>query len=98
MLLFEPIQVGSVSLKHRIVMAPLTRVRNDLTTSAPGPLGVEYYRQRASTPGTLIIAEGTFIAAKASGLRGMPGIWSDEQVDAWKRVGPLPFIQIFAPL
>lgn len=64
----------------------------------------EYYSQRASVPGTLIISEGTFISASAcGGFPHVPGIWSEEQVAAWRtitdevhRKGSFIFCQIFA--
>ncbi|KAJ7495529.1 NADH:flavin oxidoreductase/NADH oxidase [Mycena latifolia] len=85
--LFEPITVGSLRLKHRVVLAPLTRYRS----SDPGhvpllPMMKEYYTQRASTPGTLLITEATFIAARAGGYPHIPGIWSEEQIAAWKEI------------
>jgi NADPH2 dehydrogenase len=46
----------------------------------------EYYTQRASTPGTLLITEATFIAARAGGQANVPGIWSEEQIAAWREV------------
>jgi hypothetical protein len=84
--LFQPIQVGTVTLQHRVVMAPLTRYRGD-SKHTPTDLAVEHYCARGSVPGTLLISEATFIAHKASG-EGFhtPGIWSDEQVAAWKKV------------
>ena len=84
--LFQPIQVGNVTPQHRVVMAPLTRYRaNNKHTHTD--LAVEHYSARAGIPGTLIISEATFIAHKASGDSfHSPGIWSDEQVAAWKRV------------
>ena len=66
-------------------MAPLTRFRAD-EAHVPTSIMAEQYAQRASTPGTLLITEGTFIAAKAGGFDNVPGIWSDEQVEAWKKV------------
>ena len=47
---------------------------------------VEHYSLRASTPGTLLIAEGTLIAPKAGGYPDMPGIWNEEQIAAWIKV------------
>ena len=84
--LFQPIQLGNITLQHRVVMAPLTRFRaNNKHTHTN--LAVEHYSARASIPGTLIISEATFIAHKASGESfNAPGIWSDEQIAAWKRV------------
>ena len=85
--LFEPIRVGRLNLAHRIVLAPLTRYRAD-EAHVPTDMMVEYYSQRASTPGTLLITEATFIAARASGYDNIPGIWSDAQVEGWKKVRP----------
>jgi N-ethylmaleimide reductase len=56
--LFSPLTIGPHHLKHRVVMAPLTRMRADKETLAPRPLNADYYAQRA-TPGGLIIAEAT---------------------------------------
>ncbi|KAF9061446.1 NADH:flavin oxidoreductase/NADH oxidase [Rhodocollybia butyracea] len=83
--LFAPIKVGKMSLNHRVVMAPMTRLR---TTSTFSLLKVvkEYYSQRASTPGTFIISEGTVIGPDAAGFPGAPGIWSKEHIAAWKEV------------
>jgi NADPH2 dehydrogenase len=83
--LFQSTNVGPLQLKHRIVLSPLTRYR-----SSPGhvpvlPMMKEYYTQRASTPGTLLITEATFIAARAGGQANVPGIWSEEQIAAWRR-------------
>ena len=67
-------------------MAPLTRYRGNAKHTPTDPV-VEHYAARASLPGTLIISEATFIAHKASGGSfNIPGIWSDEQVAAWKKV------------
>ncbi|ANB11499.1 Oye2p [Sugiyamaella lignohabitans] len=82
--LFQPIKVGRATLQHRVAMAPLTRRRSP--NHVPTDLVAEYYEQRASRPGTLIITEAAFIAKKAGGLSGAPGIWSQEQITAWKKV------------
>jgi NADPH2 dehydrogenase len=80
--LFQPIRVGTANLQHRVVLAPMTRYRaND--QHVPGALGLEYYKQRTSVPGTLAITEATFIAPQASGYKNVPGIWSDEQISGW---------------
>lgn len=86
--LFSPFKLTpSITLQHRVVLAPLTRYRaND--AHVHGELAVEYYGQRASVPGTLLITEATFIDAKAGGQANVPGIWSDQQVEAWKEVRP----------
>lgn len=84
--LFEPCQVGGIALASRIVMAPLTRNR------APGALAnarmATYYRQRANpaTGAGLIITEATAISQQGQGYADVPGIWSNEQVAAWKQV------------
>ncbi|CCL99889.1 uncharacterized protein FIBRA_01914 [Fibroporia radiculosa] len=83
--LFQPLRVGNFTLSHRVVLAPLTRTRAN-KDHVHGDLAVEYYSQRASVPGTLLITEATFIAAKAGGFPHVPGIWNDEQVIAWKKV------------
>jgi NADPH2 dehydrogenase len=89
--LFRPIQVGKAALRHRMVLSPLTRMRADIN-HVPTPLMKEYYAQRAATPGTLLVSEGTFIGPKAGGFDNVPGIWSDEQVAAWKEVSHRFFI------
>ena len=81
--LFDPIQVGDMALANRIVMAPLTRNRA-IEDNKPGPLTVEYYRQRATAG--LIIAEASPISPLAQGYLDTPGIWSAEQVAAWREV------------
>lgn len=81
--LFDPIQMGDIALANRIVMAPLTRNRA-IEGNKPGPLTVEYYRQRATAG--LIIAEASPISPTAQGYLDTPGIWSDEQVSAWQAV------------
>ena len=83
--LFTPIQVGSMELEHRVVMAPLTRSRSVQPGSIPGDLMLEYYSQRASEGG-LIVSEGTSISIAAGGWFGAPGLYSDEQVVGWKRI------------
>lgn len=84
--LFHPVRVGNIELKHRVVLAPLTRYRAT-DAHVPTDLMVDMYAQRASVPGTLLITEATFIAAKAGGYNNVPGIWSDDQVAGWKKVG-----------
>ncbi|KAJ3506865.1 hypothetical protein NMY22_g17110 [Coprinellus aureogranulatus] len=85
--LFSPIKVGNMLLKHRVVLAPLTRFGATRSTHVPVlPMVKEYYAQRASVPGTLLITEATFIAPEARGYRYAPGVWNQEQVDAWKEV------------
>ena len=81
--LFDPIKIGDIALSNRIVMAPLTRNRA-VEGNKPGPLTVEYYRQRATAG--LIIAEASPISPMAQGYLDTPGIWNAEQVEAWKAV------------
>ena len=83
--LFTPIKVGKLTLQHRVVMAPLTRFRANVQ-HVPTELMTKHYAQRASTPGTLLIAEATIISPQAGGVPHAPGIYTDEQVVAWKRV------------
>ena len=81
--LFTPIQVGRYTLPNRLVMAPMTRSRSN-DAGVPSDLVVTYYEQRADAG--LIIAEGTFPSAMGKGYVRTPGIYSDEQVAAWKKV------------
>ena len=83
--LFSPLKIGPYQLKHRVVMAPLTRLRAEKPSLAPRALNVEYYSQRA-TPGGLIIAEASPVMASGFGNPGVPGIYSDSQIAGWRRV------------
>ena len=83
--LFTPVQVGPVTLLHRVVMAPLTRSRSEHPGDIPSDLMVEYYGQRASEGG-LIISEATSISITGRGWFGAPGLYSDEQVAGWKKI------------
>ena len=83
--LFTPLRVGRVTLSHRIVLAPLTRSRatkDHVHTN----LGVEYYTQRSSIPGSLLITEATTIHPMAGTRPHVPYIHTDSQVQAWKKV------------
>jgi 2,4-dienoyl-CoA reductase-like NADH-dependent reductase (Old Yellow Enzyme family) len=97
--LFDPIQVGDVSLKNRIVMAPLTRSRSGVERT-PNALVAQYYAQRASAG--LVISEATSVTPLGVGYADTPGIWSDEQVEGWKLTtkavhdaGGLIFLQLW---
>lgn len=81
--LFSSTEIDGLSLKNRIVMAPLTRARAG-KERLPNALMAEYYSQRASAG--LIISEATVISRQAIGWLNSPGIYSDEQTEAWKRV------------
>jgi N-ethylmaleimide reductase len=85
--LFSSVQVGAITLKHRVVMPALSRLRAEWPSGIPSDLNLEYYSQRASDGG-LILIEATAISALARGYRGAPGIYSDEQVAGWKRIDP----------
>jgi 2,4-dienoyl-CoA reductase-like NADH-dependent reductase (Old Yellow Enzyme family) len=81
--LFDPIQVGDLRLPNRIFMAPLTRLRGTPDHIATPIIG-EYYAQRASAG--LIISEGIPIDPMGVGYANVPGLWSAEQVEAWKPI------------
>ena len=81
--LFEPFDLGPIHLQNRAVMAPLTRSRAS-SDGVPKEMHVEYYRQRAGAG--LIIAEATNITEEGRGYAWTPGIYTDEQVTAWKKV------------
>lgn len=84
--LFKPLKIGNMEIKHRIGMAPLTRLRAT-DDRVPTPLMKDYYSQRAAVPGTLIITEGTVISSSASGgFANTPGIWTKEQIEAWRTI------------
>ncbi|RFN48910.1 putative nADPh2 dehydrogenase chain oye2 [Fusarium flagelliforme] len=81
-----PVNIGRCTLQHRVVMAPMTRLRAD-ENHVPLDMMLEYYSQRASIPGTLLITEATFVSEKSRGRdENAPGIYSEEQVDAWKKI------------
>lgn len=83
MKLFEPLQLGSLTIPNRMLMAPLTRTRAGME-HLPNALMAEYYAQRASAG--LIISECTMILPNTSAFIAEPGIYSGEQVEAWKQV------------
>jgi N-ethylmaleimide reductase len=81
--LFDPITFGAIRAPNRIMMAPLTRGRAT-HSHVPTPLMGEYYSQRASAG--LIISEATGISQQGLGWPGAPGLWSEEQVNAWRPI------------
>lgn len=83
--LFTPLQLGNLTLQHRLVMAPLTRFRAD-DNHVQLPFVKEYYTQRSCVPGTLIITEATFISPRAGGYPNVPGLYTPEQLAAWKEI------------
>ncbi|EEY67299.1 12-oxophytodienoate reductase, putative [Phytophthora infestans T30-4] len=73
-----------IQLKHRVVLAPMTRLRTG-DDGVPGAVVVEFYTQRATDSG-LLVTEGTNISATARGYYGAPGIFNSAQVEGWKKV------------
>ncbi|KAF2865919.1 hypothetical protein BDV95DRAFT_599296 [Massariosphaeria phaeospora] len=84
--LFKTLKLGNIQLEHRIAMAPLTRFRASDDHTPILPMVADYYAQRASVPGTLLISEATFISPQAGTYPNAPGIYSQSQIDAWKTV------------
>ncbi|KAL9550716.1 hypothetical protein MBANPS3_004608 [Mucor bainieri] len=98
--LFSPIKIGAHTLKHRVVLPPLTRLRAT-PEAVPTDLQAEYYEQRA-TDGGLMIAEATFISRLAGAYPQAPGIYNKEQIEGWKKVtsavhakGAVIFLQLW---
>ena len=83
--LFSPLQIGPYQLKHRLALAPLTRMRAEKPGLSPRPLNAEYYAQRA-TPGGLLIAEASPVVATGFGSPGVPGIYTEQQIAGWHEV------------
>ena len=81
--LFSPLQIGNITLKNRIIMAPLTRCRS-VEKNTPNDLMAEYYAQRASAG--LIISEASQITPRGIGYPCTPGIYTQEQIDGWKKI------------
>ncbi len=99
MKLFQPLQLGSLTLKNRIIMAPLTRARAG-ASRIPNDSMANYYSQRASAG--LILTEATSVTPMGVGYANTPGIWSEEQVLGWKKItkavhdqGGLIFMQLW---
>ena len=82
--LFEPVKMGTQTLKNRIIMAPLTRLRSIEPGDVPTALAGEYYSQRASAG--LVITEATQVSFQAKGYAGAPGIHTQDQITAWKTI------------
>ncbi|AWY39861.1 alkene reductase [Pseudomonas putida] len=98
--LLSNIQIGPHALAHRVVMAPLTRMRSE-PGDKPGALMAEYYAQRASHGG-LIVSEATVVSPTGNGYLGSPGLYNDAQIPGWKAVteavhakGGRIFLQLF---
>ncbi len=99
--LFQPLILGDLPLKNRIIMAPLTRCRGTGTEGrVSNALMAEYYKQRASAG--LILTEATIVDPMGAGYANTPGIYSDEQTEAWQQIthavhaaGGLIFLQLW---
>ena len=81
--LFSPTRLGRLTLRNRIVMAPMTRSRAGVRDE-PSDHMVEYYRQRAGAG--LIVSEGIYPNADGKGYCRTPGLVTPAQVDGWRRV------------
>ncbi|PQQ16088.1 hypothetical protein Pyn_11087 [Prunus yedoensis var. nudiflora] len=97
--LLTPYKMGKFNLSHRIVLPPLARMRS--YNNVPQPHAILYYSQRTSEGG-LLIAEATFVSDTDQGWVNNPGLWTREQVEAWKPIvdavhakGGVFFCQIF---
>jgi len=98
--LFSPIKLGQYQLEHRIVMAPLTRMRSG-KGDVPNQLMRDYYSQRASKGG-FVVSEATVVSPNGNGYLGAPGIYSDGQIPGWRKItnavhekGGRIFLQLF---
>ncbi|XP_031389700.1 12-oxophytodienoate reductase 2-like [Punica granatum] len=81
--LITPYKMGRFDLSHRVVLAPLTRQRS--YHNVPQPHAILYYSQRTSKGG-LLISEATGVSDTAQGYPDTPGVWTKEQVEAWKPI------------
>lgn len=82
--LFSPFKLGRYELSHRVVHAPMTRLRSDPDDS-PSEMMVEYYSQRASK-GSLIITESSHVMKNGRGYAGGPGIYEDHHIEGWRKI------------
>ena len=83
--LLSPIRIGAINLLHRVVLAPMTRMRADMPGAVPNALMAVYYGQRASHGG-LMITEATYVSPTGNGAYASPGIITDVQVAGWRRI------------
>jgi len=81
-ILYSPATLGPLKLQNHLVMAPMTR--NRATGNVPNDLIAEYYGQRSSAG--LIVTEGTSPSPNGLGYPRIPGIFSAEQVEGWRKV------------
>ena len=82
--LFSPVQVGRMALAHRVVHAPMTRLRAE-PDDTPSAMMIDYYAQRSS-PGGLVITESSHPSTDSFGYLGAPGIYDDRHIEGWKRI------------
>jgi 2,4-dienoyl-CoA reductase-like NADH-dependent reductase (Old Yellow Enzyme family) len=82
--LFDPLKIGDLEVPNRIFLAPLTRNRSTGPGRVPNAMMRDYYAQRASAG--LIISEATSVAPAGVGYPQTPGVWSDEQVEGWRKI------------
>ncbi|CAL4976300.1 unnamed protein product [Urochloa decumbens] len=82
--LVTPYRMGEFNLAHRVVLAPMTRCRAYGNVPQPAHMSL-YYCQRA-TPGGLLISEACAVSETARGYADVPGLWTEEQVEAWKPI------------
>lgn len=81
--LLQPVSLGSLKLRNRVVLAPLTRCRaSGVDGRTPNAMMAEYYGQRATAG--LMITEATSVDPMGVGYPNTPGIWSDAHVEGWK--------------
>lgn len=81
--LFDPLTLGAITIPNRVIMAPLTRSRST-RAHVPTSMMSKYYAQRASAG--LITSEATAISQQGAGFTYTPGLWRDDQVEAWKPI------------
>lgn len=83
--LLQPLNLGSIELKNRIAMAPMTRFRAS-DDHKIFPMAAQYYAQRASVPGLLPVTEATLVSKQSGGYANVPGVYTEAQIIAWRKV------------
>lgn len=83
--LATPFALPAHGLSHRVVLAPMTRMRAADNGTPDTKLMSEYYAQR-TTKGGLMISEGVVVGPRGKGFPNTPGLWSEGQVEAWKGI------------
>ena len=83
--LYSPIKLGRYDLNHRVVLAPMTRLRTIQPGDIPSPMMADFYGQRASQGGLEII-EGVSISIVARSYLGAASFYHDGQVEGWKAI------------